>query len=48
MKGWTFVEIEEIKTALLEELKTLPKNAYQKCFEDLKKALKGTTLKGTV
>ena len=29
--------IEEIKTASLEELKAIPKSAYQKCFEDWKK-----------
>ena len=29
--------IEEIKTSLLEEFKTIPKSAYQKCFEDWKK-----------
>ena len=37
MKGWRFATIEEIKTALLDELKTIPKSAYQKCFEDWKK-----------
>jgi hypothetical protein len=37
MKGWRFATIEEIKTALLEKLKTIPKSAYQKCFEDWKK-----------
>ena len=36
MKGWRFATIEEIKTALLEELNTIPKSAYQKCFEDWK------------
>ena len=29
--------IEDIETASLEELKTIPKSAYQKCFEDWKK-----------
>ena len=29
MKGQRFAMIEEIKTALLEELKTIPKSAYQ-------------------
>ena len=29
--------MEEIKTASLEELKTIPKSAYQKCFEYRKK-----------
>ena len=37
MKGWKFAKIEEIKTASLEDLKTIPKSAYQKCFEDWKK-----------
>ena len=46
--------IEEIKTAPLEELKTIPKIAYQKFFEDWKKrwhkfiTSKGITLKGTI
>lgn len=37
MKGRRFATIEEIKTASLEELKAIPKIAYQKCFEDWKK-----------
>ena len=37
MKGRRFTTIEEIKTASLEELKTIPKSAYEKCFEDWKK-----------
>jgi hypothetical protein len=37
MKGRRFATIEEIKTAWLEELKTIPKSAYQKCFEDWRK-----------
>jgi len=37
MKGQRFATIEEIKTASLEELKTVPKSAYQKCIEDWKK-----------
>ena len=37
MKGRRFPTIEEIKTASLEEIKTIPKSAYQKCFEDWKK-----------
>ena len=37
MKGQRFATIEEIKTALLEELKAIPKSAYAKCFEDWKK-----------
>lgn len=37
MKGRRFATIEEIKTASLEELKAIPKSAYQKCFEDWKK-----------
>ncbi|EFN61457.1 hypothetical protein EAG_06045, partial [Camponotus floridanus] len=32
-----FATIEEIKTASLEELETIPKSADQKCFEDWKK-----------
>ena len=36
MKGLRFDTIEEIKTASLEELKTIPKSAYQKFFEDWK------------
>ena len=36
MKERRFATIEEIKTVSLEELKTIPKGAYQKCFEDLK------------
>ncbi|EFN62152.1 hypothetical protein EAG_14509, partial [Camponotus floridanus] len=34
MKGTRFATIEEIKTASLEELETIPKSAYQKCFKD--------------
>ena len=34
MKIRRFATIEEIKTASLEFLKTIPKSAYQKCFED--------------
>ena len=37
MKGRRFDTIEEINTASLEELKVIPKSAYQKCFEDWKK-----------
>ena len=37
MKGRRFATIEEIKTASLEELKTIPKSAYEKCFENWKK-----------
>ena len=37
MKGRIFATIEEMKTASPEELKTIPKSAYQKCFEDSKK-----------
>ena len=37
MKGRRFATIEEIKTAQLEELKTITKSAYPKCFEDWKK-----------
>ena len=40
MKGRRFATIEQqIKTALLEELKTISRSAYQKCFEDWKKRL---------
>ena len=39
MKGWRFTMIEEIKTESLRELKDIPKNAYQKCFEDGEKRL---------
>jgi hypothetical protein len=39
MKGQRFATIEEIKIASLEELKTIPKSAHQKCFEDWKKVL---------
>ena len=35
MKGRRFSTTEEIKTASVEELKTILKSAYQKCFEDL-------------
>jgi hypothetical protein len=52
MKRRRFATIEEIKTASLEELKTIPKRAYQKCFEDWKNTsvlyLRGITLKGTI
>ena len=34
MEGRRFATIEEIKTASQEELKTIPKSAYEKCFED--------------
>ena len=37
MKGRRFTTIEEIKTASLEELKSIPKSAYEQCFEDWKK-----------
>ena len=37
MKGWRFATIEDTKTASLEELKTIPKSVYQKCFVDWKK-----------
>jgi hypothetical protein len=37
MKGRRFAMIEEIKTASPEEHKTIPKSAYQKCFEVWKK-----------
>ena len=37
MKGRRFATIEKIKIASLEELKTIPKSDYQKCFEDWKK-----------
>ena len=37
MKGSRFSTIVEIKTVLLEELKTIPKSADQKCFKDWKK-----------
>ena len=33
MKGRRFTTIEEIKTASLEELKAIPKSAYEKRFE---------------
>lgn len=36
MKGRRFATIEEIKTASLEELKAIPKSAYEKCFDDWK------------
>jgi hypothetical protein len=54
MKGQGSATIEEIKTALLEELKTIPQSPYQKGFEDRKSAgtsasyLRGITLKGTI
>lgn len=35
-KGRRFATIEEIKTASLVGLKTIPINAYEKCFEDWK------------
>ena len=37
MKGRRFATIEEIKIASLEELKAIPKSAYEKFFEDWKK-----------
>jgi len=37
MKGRRFATIEEIKAASLEELKAIPKSAFQKCFDDWKK-----------
>ena len=37
MKAQRFATIEEINTALLEDLKTIPKSAYEKWFEDWKK-----------
>ena len=35
-KGRRFDTIEEMKTASLEEFKTIAEFAYQKCFEDWK------------
>ena len=37
MKVRRFAMIEQTKSASLEELKTIPKSDYQKCFEDSKK-----------
>ncbi|KYN39393.1 hypothetical protein ALC56_06212 [Trachymyrmex septentrionalis] len=37
MKGRRFATIEQIKAASLEELKAIPKSAFQKCFDDWKK-----------
>ncbi|KYN22666.1 hypothetical protein ALC57_04927 [Trachymyrmex cornetzi] len=37
MKGRRFATIEEIKATSLEELKAIPKSAFQKCFDDWKK-----------
>lgn len=37
MNGRRFTTIEEINIAWLEGLKVIPKNAYQKCYEDWKK-----------
>ena len=37
MKGHRFSTIEEIKTASPKELKAIPQNDYQKCFDDWKK-----------
>ena len=37
MKGLRFATTEEKKTASPEELKTIPKSTYQKCFEEWKK-----------
>ncbi|KYN11406.1 hypothetical protein ALC57_16419 [Trachymyrmex cornetzi] len=37
MKERRFATIEEIKAASLEELKAIPKSAFQKCFDDWKK-----------
>ena len=37
MKGHRFSTIEDIKTASLKELKAIPQNYYQKCFNDWKK-----------
>ena len=37
MKERRFATIEEIKATSLEELKAMPKSAYQKCFGDWKK-----------
>ena len=54
MEERRFATIEEIKTASLEDLKTIPKSANQKCFEDWKKRwhkfiiTDGINLKGTI
>ena len=41
--------IEEIKIVSLEELKTVPKSAYHKCFELTKCIIsEGITLKSTI
>ena len=37
VKGRRFATIEQRKTESLRELKDIPKNEYQKCFEDWKK-----------
>ncbi|XP_029174521.1 uncharacterized protein LOC114943111 [Nylanderia fulva] len=37
VEGRRFATIEEIKAASLEELKAIPKSAFQKCFDDWKK-----------
>ena len=37
MKEWRFTTIEEIKTASLDEVKTIPKSVFQKSFKDWKK-----------
>ena len=39
MIGQRFATIEEIKSAFLEEMKTIPKSAYQKSFEDWYKSI---------
>ena len=37
LKGRRFTAIDDIKSATLKELKTIPKIEFEKCFEDWKK-----------
>lgn len=37
MKGKRYANIEDIKTASLKELKAIPQNAFENCFQDWKK-----------
>ena len=43
MKGKRFATIEEIKEKSKQKLLAIPKNAFQKCFEDWKKCWHSNT-----
>jgi hypothetical protein len=46
LKGQQFKSVEEIKEKSLAELRSIPKEAFQKCFENWKKHWKRCTKSG--